>query len=51
MKGASEIRAPRNVGPAPRFVERIFLLNDTLLAIIRQTVDDGILRAYGYDIS
>jgi hypothetical protein len=24
--------------------------NDTLLAIIRQTVDDNILRAYGYDI-
>jgi hypothetical protein len=25
-------------------------LNDTLLAIIRQTVDDRILRAYGYEI-
>jgi hypothetical protein len=25
-------------------------LNDTMLAIIRQTVDDGILRAYGYEI-
>jgi hypothetical protein len=25
-------------------------LNDTELAIIRQTVDDTILRAYGYEI-